>query len=332
MKKSSRRARLYVSGAAAVAAVAGASVTLALAGPAGASTMSPAASHGYSFQTLDNKKDLTFNQLLGINNAGEISGYFGNGMSAAHPNKGYVLQPPYMQRDYISENFPNSVQTQVTGLNGVGNLVGFWVNKAGANLGFYTAGTHFYSVVSPNVPNSSPPVDQLLGINNSGLAVGFYTNKANNNRGFTYNIHTHVFKRVLIPGAPQGLNGPSLTAAAINNHNEIVGFYVNGKGVTVSFASKPHSFTTFAYPHATMTEATGINDNGWVVGFYQLGSGSKAKDHGFIWRAGHGFTTVNDPHGVNTTDINGINDKNELVGFYTDSKNNVDGFLAKPRG
>jgi hypothetical protein len=331
MKKSSRRARLYMSGAAAVVAVAGASAALALAGPAGASAMSPAAS-GYTFQTLNNHHDNTFNQLLGINNLGTISGYFGSGMTAAHPNKGYVLRPPYKQRNYVNENFPHSVQTQVTGLNNVGDSVGFWVNKAGAQIGFYSAGGHFYSVVAPNVPNSSPPVDQLLGINNAGLAVGFYTNSAMNNRGFTYNIHTHQFKRVLIPGAPEGLNGPSLTAAAINNHGEIVGYYVNSKGVTVSFASKPHSFTTFAWPHATETEATGINDSGEVVGFYQLGTGASAIDHGFIWQAGHGLKEVNDPHGVNTSDINGINDKGELVGFYTDSKNNVDGFLAKPRG
>jgi hypothetical protein len=332
MKKTSRRARLYVSGAAAAAAVAGASAALALAAPAGASAMRPAASHSYSFQTLDNHRDTTFNQLLGINQAGEIAGYFGSGMSAAHPNKGYLLQPPYMQSDYINENVPHSVQTQVTGLNGVGNTVGFWVNGAGANLGFYTSGTHFYSVVSPNVPNANPPVDQLLGINNAGLAVGFYTNSSGNNRGFTYSIHTHQFKRVLIPGAPEGLTGPSLTAAAINNHGEIAGFYVNGKGVTVAFVSTKHSFTTFAWPHASMTQAFGINDNGVVVGSYQLGTGSSAIMHGFTWQLGHGFTTVNDPNGVDTTIINGINDKGELVGFYVDSAGNTDGFLAKPQG
>jgi hypothetical protein len=330
MKKSSRRARLNMSGAAAVVAVAGAA--LALAGPAGASVVSPAASHGYSFQTLNNHRDNTFNQLLGINNAGLIAGYFGSGTLPKHPNKGYLLQPPYMQRDYINENVPHSVQTQVTGLNNVGNTVGFWVNGKGANLGFYTSGTHFYSVVSPNVPNSSPPVDQLLGINDHGVAVGFYTNSAGNNRGFTFNIHTHKFRRVLIPGAPQGLNGPSLTAAAISNHGTIAGFYVTGTGETVAFVATPHTFTTIVFPRSSMTQAFGINDNGVVVGDYVMGTGSNARMHGFTWQAGHGFKTVNDPRGVNTTTINGINNKGDLVGFYVDSKGNTDGFLARPRG
>jgi hypothetical protein len=316
--------------AVAVAATAGlaAAAGFALAAPAGAAAVRPAATK-YSFKTLDNNKDLTFNQLLGINKAGVISGYFGIG-SATHPNKGYVLTSPYGQKDYVNENFPHSVQTQVTGLNDIGNTVGFWANAAGANFGFYTSGTHFYQVDYPDVPNSSPQMDQLLGINDSGLAVGFYDNSANHNRGFTYNIHTKKFKRVLIPGASQGLDGPSLTAAAINNHGEIAGSYVDGSGVTVAFVATAHTFTTFFFPHATSTAAFGINDSGVVVGDYTLGSGSKQKMHGFTWQSGHGFTTVNDPHGVNTTTINGINDHGDLVGFYTDSKNNVDGFLAKP--
>lgn len=52
--------------------------------------------------------------------------------------------------------------------------------------------------------------------------------------------------------------------------------------------------------------------------------------HGFVWTVAHGFQTVNDPHGVNTTTINGINSRGDLVGFYVDAAGNTDGFLAKP--
>ena len=45
---------------------------------------------GWSFSKLNNSSDPTFNQLLGINNHGQIAGYFGSG-AAGHPNKGYVL-------------------------------------------------------------------------------------------------------------------------------------------------------------------------------------------------------------------------------------------------
>ena len=88
-----------------VAATVTAAATLAMAGTASASTGAASAGHGYNFTTLNNKKDLTFNQLLGINSAGKIAGYFGSGMPG-HPNKGYTVTLPYRQRDYKNENFP----------------------------------------------------------------------------------------------------------------------------------------------------------------------------------------------------------------------------------
>jgi len=46
----------------------------------------------HSFRTVDNAADLTFNQLLGVNNEGVIAGYFGSG-AQGHPNMGYQLTP-----------------------------------------------------------------------------------------------------------------------------------------------------------------------------------------------------------------------------------------------
>jgi hypothetical protein len=187
----------------------------------------------YRFQTLDNARDLTFNQLLGINGHGLIAGYFGSG-AAGHPNKGYLLSPGYGQQNYRNENFPGSVQTQVTGLNDQGATVGFWSNENNANLsnpnfGFYSLdGWHFHTVVFPTGDNASPPVDQLLGINDSDVAVGFYTDGQGNNHGYTYNIRNHRFAAVTVPGAGQ----LSLTATAINNHGDVAGFYTNAAGAT----------------------------------------------------------------------------------------------------
>ena len=94
----------------------------------------------YSFRTVDNAADLTFNQLLGVNNQGVIAGYFGSG-AQGHPNMGYLLTPG----GYRGENFPGSAQTQVTGLNDNGVTVGFWsgmntANQANDNFGFYATG------------------------------------------------------------------------------------------------------------------------------------------------------------------------------------------------
>ncbi len=281
----------------------------------------------YQFLTLNNSNDVTFNQLLGINNHGRIAGYYGSG-AQGHKNKGYTLLLPYGQSDYRVENFPGSAQTQVTGLNDYGVTVGFFsrTNRANpasnANFGFFAVGdSAFRKVDFPTASNSSPPVNQLLGVNNSGVAVGFYVNSAGNARSYLYNIHTGRFRTVQVPG------GVSVTATAINTAGSVAGFFTNSDGVTRAFFRR-HDGTLiiFAKPGADLTQAFGVNDLGEVVGAYTVGS----QTFGFTWAAGHGFRTVNDPHGVGSTIINGVNNSGDLVGFYTGSGGNTNGMLAIP--
>jgi hypothetical protein len=324
--------------AAAALAVTGCSSTsadsVALAGATStASQVSSSIAANYQIVTLNDSRDLTFNQLLGVNNEGVIAGYFGSG-AAGHPNKGYALVPPFAQRDFLNENFPGAVQTQVTGINDRGITVGFWsaqntASMSNSNFGFYWQNGRFRTVNFPTGDNASPPVSQLLGVNDSDIAVGFYTNGQGSNRGYEYNIRTRQFTRVTVPGAASGVNGPSLTAAAINNNGDVAGFYSKTSSQVDAFLKLRNGrFLTLAYPGASMTQAFGVNDSDEVVGAYTTGSGNSAVTHGFVWRGGK-FAAINIPGGSSTT-VNGINDENDLVGFYTDAKGNTDGFLALP--
>jgi len=280
----------------------------------------------FVFSTLDNSNDPTFNQLLGINNRGVIAGYFGSG-AQGHPNKGYQLVLSRHGSRFRNENFPHSVQTQVTGLNGHGVTVGFWsdmnnVGQMNDNFGFYAVGGRFHKVNYPTTHNASPPVNQLLGVNNANIAVGFYTDAKGNNHGYRYNIGRHKYRSITIRGAK------SLTAAAISNMGDVAGFFTGSGGVTKAFLMRPGGHTTkLAYPRAMMTQALGVNDAGEVVGAYQTGSGNNAKMHGFTWTSRHGFRTVDDPHGRGATTINGVNDAGDLVGFYADAMGNTHGLL-----
>jgi hypothetical protein len=321
---------LALTAAGALTGTAGAATTGAAvkAAPAVADTPPPAA--GYQFVTLGSHHDRTFNQLLGINNEGVIAGYFGSG-AKGHPNKGYQILAPYGPHQILNENFPGSVQTQVTGLNDKGVTVGFFskqntASMANNNFGWYAIGGHFHEVNFATGTPSNPPVDQLLGVNDHDVAVGFFMNNSGMSRGYTYNINTKKFNRVLVPGAT-GL-GPSLTATAINSRGDVAGFYnVNSKTVDGFIKLATGLFLKLAVPGADMTQAFGVNDLDVVVGAYTVGTAS----HGFIWRPGAGFVTnVDDPHGVGTTLLNGINNENDLVGFYTDGAGNVDGLVAYP--
>jgi hypothetical protein len=287
------------------------------------------ASTRYSFSTLDNPADATFNQLLGVSNLGHIAGYSGSG-AAGHPYRGYILRPPYRQARYQAISVPGSAQTQLTGLNNTGIQVGFWSaqNKASqveSNVGFYLRAGRFASVRFPTRDNASPPVNQLLGVNDHGIAVGFYTDGQGRHHGYRYDIATRTFAVVAVPG------GSSVIAAAINNSGGVAGFFTGRNGVTSGFFLRATGqLFILNAPHAAMTQALGVSDSGEVVGGYRLGSGSRAATHGFTWTPQRGFTTVDDPRGVGTTTINGVNDAGDLVGFYVDGPGNTDGLLATP--
>jgi probable HAF family extracellular repeat protein len=308
--------------------------TVALAGNDSSSMqMSASLAGSYQVLTLNNRRDLTFNQLLGINNEGAIAGYFGSG-AAGHPNKGYMLHPPFAQADFGNENFPRSVQTQVTGLNDRGVTVGFWsgqntASMSNANFGFYSVNGRFFNVNFPTGTPAKPAVDQLLGVNDLDVAVGFFTNASGINRGYEYNINSKKFSRVLPPGATSNKLGASLTAAGINNFGDVAGFYNKTSSLVDAFL-KLHSghFITIAFPGASMTQAFGVNDAGEVVGTYTVGTGNSAVTHGFTWLNGK-FASV-DIGGASSTTINGVNDEGDVVGFYTDAKGNTDGFVALP--
>ena len=277
----------------------------------------------FTFTTLDDQADPTFNQLLGINNEGEIAGYFGIG-SAAHPNRGYTLVPPYGQGNYTNENFPGAAQTQVVGLNNKHDTCGFWIDAKGINRGFVEWNGVFTSYKDPNTGKGT--VNQLLAINDGGIAVGFYTDGNGKNHGYTLNQATGVFAEIRTPG------GNNVTAAGINNHGDVVGFFTSkSTGAVVGFLLKNGIFTEFVYPNTTITTPFGINDKDQIVGSYVDGAGAM---HGFLLSNplthAH-FQTVDDPNGIGTTVINGINDHTDLVGFYVDGAGNTDGMLATPR-
>ncbi|MGH2494007.1 MAG: hypothetical protein ACRDIV_04825 [Ktedonobacteraceae bacterium] len=274
---------------------------------------------GYTFKTLNDNADPTFNQLLGINDHGKIAGYFGSG-AAGHPNKGYTLSSPYGQGNYHNENFPGSVQTQVTAIDNIGNTAGFWVDANGNNFGFISWNGVFTSYKDPHTGTGT--VNQLLGINDKGFAVGFYTDGNGVNHAYKLNQNNGHFTAILPPGAS------SATATGINDNGDITGFLTASDGNVVGFLLKGTTYTEFAFPNGTNTMPFGINKTDQIVGSYVDAAGNM---HGFLLSSplNHAkWQSIDDPNGVGTTTVNGLNDNGQLVGFYVDGAGNTDGFLA----
>jgi hypothetical protein len=285
---------------------------------------SAASAQTFTFTTLDNPGDPTFNQLLGINDHGVIVGYFGSS-AVGHPNIGYEISPPYTK--FVSNNQPGSVQTQATGINNAGYTTGFWsdTNLGGgdANFAFLRAPIgHNFTYVSTIDPNtgSVPRVSQALGINNSNVVAGFYADANGVTHGFTYALSTGAYTQFGVSSgsaAMTGINDSGTTCGTITTSQITYAFTRNASGGV---------FGTFHVPGSKNTQLLGINNEGVAVGFYV---DANNVSHGLYYVPATGnWLRVDDPNGVQGTVINGLNNKNELVGFYTDGAGNVHGMIV----
>jgi hypothetical protein len=315
----------------------------------------------YSFLTVDDPVDVnfaamqnipSFTNLLGINDKGLIAGFYGSG-NAGDPNQGFLLTLP---GTFTPEEFPASsqnpvtaaevLQTQLTGLNDKGIVVGYFYNTNNGipvdnQFGFFEKNGVFTEVNNPNTPGlfGNPPPNsgvlienQLIGVNDHDIAVGFYNDASGDSHGYTYDIKTGKFSANV--DDPNALNGGGSTVtAAINNKGTIVGFYTDTGPTTAAgaviqgFLDKNGVFTTVDAPGATETELLGLNDHGIAVGFDIV----NGVTHGIIYNTKTGtFITLDDPNASGSTIFNGINDKGDVVGFYTDAAGNTHGLLATP--
>jgi hypothetical protein len=254
-----------------------------------------------------------------------ITGYFGSG-AAGHPNQAYLIAPPYTQ--YSTENVPGSVQTQADAING-STVVGFWsgTNQGigqDANYGFirYSKNGKPQYVLVNDLAAGVPATAQVLGVNASQVVAGFWVSANGNSHGFTYSLASSVYTPVTVPNSVQ------VAATGINNNGLVCGYYVDGKKIQHAFleAMTGGSPITFTVPGAAITQFLGVNSSGVAVGFYQLTPNDIT--HGITYDPASGnWTQIDDPNGPGGTVLNGINDKGEIVGFYTDAATNVHGML-----
>ncbi len=274
--------------------------------------VAPAAATSYTFTDVNFSGD-TFTQLLGVNKNGVIAGYHGSGADAAHPNKGFTYTPT---GGFVAENYPASAQTQVIGINDAGSTAGFYVDAKGVTRGFYELGGTFQPI---NFPGTN--FNQLLSWNNNNQGAGYSQDGAGNFHPY-YWSRSGPFWSMTVAGIP------SAQATGINNLGAVCGFYVNGAGATHGFLFSNAKYTRLIYPGSTFTQALGLNDLNEVVGTY---TDSSNMTHGFTWKAGV-FQSIDDPKGIGSTVINGVNNAGEIVGFWGNTAAGIShGFYAIPR-
>lgn len=280
-----------------------------------------AAGISYTIQTISFPND-NFTQLLGINDAGTTVGFHG-----ATVNQGFTFIPP---ATFTDTNFPNSAQTQVTGVSSAAannNKVGFYVDTAGMTHGFINipglpAGIGpFFTVDQPGTA-----FNQVLGISGVGNRIAGYSSI--DPTGVTLQ-QAFIGTAGLFGNTFTGINGllpanQNSQATGINNAGNAVGFYLPTTDTSVGFLDTGGTISSIDPFGSTFTQALGINNAGEIVGFYVDANGVQ-----------HGYTDIGgvlssfDPEGSANTTINGVNSLGQLVGFAT-IDDNVVGFVATP--
>jgi hypothetical protein len=186
---------------------------------------------GSTFTTVD-QPGTAFNQLLGINASGTTAaGYSSTNPAGNTLQKAYTVSggPSFASPVFTDINalLPANVNSQATGVNNAGTVVGFYMPTATTSLGFLDLA----GVISTIDPFGST-MTAALGIDNIGNEiVGFETDAMGFQHGY-----------VDISGVPSVFDPPGSTSTTINGVNDqgqIVGFFTDANGNTIGFVATP---------------------------------------------------------------------------------------------
>ncbi|MDR3703217.1 MAG: PEP-CTERM sorting domain-containing protein [Candidatus Sulfopaludibacter sp.] len=276
------------------------------------------ASQVYTFTTFngpgDNAGGTTVN---GVSNSGAIVGFSSNAQATVLTN--FVRNP---DGTFTTLNIAGDPLANANGINTGGMIVG-----ASGGQAFFL--DHGFFATLPLVTGSETSA-AAFGINDGGTVVGQYTDgNTDTTPGFVYaNGHYTVLNPVV--------NAAMTNAQGIDNNGLVTGFYSTDGAHQHGFFYNTNTgqYTLPAdpvQPNLFLTQFLGINDKGLAVGYWQDNGGSQ---HGFLYNLNtQTYTFLDDPNagtnnGLEITQITGINDSNEIVGFYVDGSGVQRGFYA----
>ena len=213
------------------------------------------------YTTLNDPLSVDSTSAFGINNAGDIVGFY-NG------SDGYSHRFRESNGTYTTLDDATATQGAVAqGINDSGQIDGSYSDSNGPHGFLDSAGTY------TTLDDLSGTRTHALGINASGQIVGDYFNVSG----------THGFLDT--KGTYTDIDDPSASgftqARGINTSGQIVGAYSSSDSREHGFLYSNGKYTTLDDPSASggVTEANGINASGQIVGQYE---DSNSVVHGFL--------------------------------------------------
>jgi uncharacterized membrane protein len=265
------------------------------------------------------------------------------GAALAQDNSGVTFS-------FTSIVVPDTEQTAIYGINNNGAMVGYYTDEAGATHGLLLVDGAVTTFDHPHGTYGTLAVN----MNSAGTIVGLYQiDKELDNRGFVYQNgqFTDIGPKGCIEQAGVGINDSGQIVGWCNRGGVLHGFLWDGKkytlldypeatgftlawginnaglitltwidsngnyeGATYNSATQEYS-APINVPGAVWTLPTSINSAGDMVFTCYDSSGNS---YGALLIAGE-FHTFSDPNGPDFTRAAGINDKNDIVGWYEES-------------
>lgn len=161
----------------------------------------------------------------------------------------------------VDQNPGTDVVDQILGLNNNGEAAGYSQDTAGVQHPYTVTsnGMGGYNFTPINPPGST--TGQATTVDNAGEVGGFFTDGLGVTHGFLDNAGN--FTTFDAPGAT------FTQILGLNNLGDFVGDYTDAGGNTHGFVDIGGNFVSIdGFNGTTSTVINGINDNGYLVGFY----------------------------------------------------------------
>ena len=266
--------------------------------------------------TIINVPDSTRTVATGINELGEIVGYYWGYDGYEH---GFLLSGG----SFTTFDVPGAIEIEPNGIDAQGRIVGIYSNPWAHGFLYDWGNLTFFDI--PITIEGAIPVTYAYGINGQGDIVGRSMEVICGVLCWGYN--DHGFIRNVNGGYTFFDLGLNLTIPyGINNQGQIVGQYLSINGFSGFLREINGAYIDLNFPGGEDTHPLRINDKGQIVGYYVDSEGI----HNFIYEGGN-FTLIEiDIPGAVYTLARGINNQGQIVGYYSLGYGEFHGFLATP--
>jgi hypothetical protein len=266
----------------------------------------------YNFTTLPNLSG-GYNPVAQGMDGNTVVGYYQNG--GTHGFSYDISSGTYSTVD-------NPLGTQGNTAYGVsgGNIAGAYTDGTGSH-GYLYNGTSYTSIDASGGVNGT----YALGISGSTV-VGDYLDSDNVYHGFSDN---GTISAINAPGAGSGAYQG--TVAYGISGTSIIGYFTDSSSFNHGFLDIGGTFTILNDPNAAVnsygTFAFGISGNDIYGGYFD----SSGIEHGYIYDISTaGYTTIDNPLGIDGSVALGGDGTNVLVDYYVDNSGIAQSSIASP--